>query len=278
MLKDLLQANFTPYMRFIRLALVGLALSFGLAARNASAQSIQEYLSFYINAEFEVTTNSLENDTLTNYYSVHRTVLVSTHNIVKAIAIDLFGDQWTNWNTANILRRINPTNGEEGIFLRTGLKFTNVSSFFGTSYKNDFTYDALGAFPGLTNNFPPGTPELPVFHGLVTSKGTRFFTNTISLGNVRYISLNTTNLKFNLIGVNLSALSNGELTNVVGTVDGVQYSNAVDTLAVNCVGSLYINMASNIFTSPFLTNSGIARGTWWSQFPAFSRFPGPPGP
>jgi hypothetical protein len=275
MLKDLFQANFTPYMRFIRLALVGLALSFGLVARTASAQSVQEYLSFYINAEFEVSTNSLENDTLTNYYSVHRTVLVGTHNIVKAIAIDLFGDQWTNWNTANILRRVNPTNGEEGIFLRQGAKFTNVSSFFGNSYKNDFTYDALGAFPALTNNF---TPELPVFHGWVTNKGTGFFTNTISLGNVRFISLNTTNLKFNLIGVNLSALGNGLQTNVVGAVDGVQYSDAVDSLAVNCVGSLYINMASNIFTSPFRPYSGIARGMWWSQYPGFSHYPGPPGP
>jgi hypothetical protein len=276
MLTDLFKAKFTPYMRFIRLALVGLALSLGLAARPASAQSIQEYLTFSINAEFEVTTNSvLDNDSLTNYYSVHRTVLVGTHNIVKAIAIDLFGDEWTNWNTATILRRINPANGEEGIYLRSGMRFTNISSFFGTSYLDDFTHDAPGAFPGLTNNF---TPALPVFHGWVTNQGTEFFTNTISLGNLRFISLNTTNLKFNLIGVNLSALSNGRITNVSGTVDGVQYSNSVDTLAVNFVGSLYINMASNIFTSPFRPYSGIARGTWWSQSPEFSRFAGPPGP
>jgi hypothetical protein len=275
MLKDLLQANFTPYMRFIRLALVGLALSLGLAARNASAQSIQQPVTFAINAEFEVTTNYSENDTLTNYYSARRNVYVGTRNIVKAIALDLFGEKWTNWSAATILRRINPTNGEEAIFLRTDNYFTNISRFFGTSFSNNFTYDASMAFPGLTNNF---TPSLPVFHGWVTNKGVESFTNTISIGTVRYISLNTTNLKFNLVGVNISIFSNGKLTNVVGTVDHVQYSNDVDAISVNAVGSLYINMATNILVAPPRAYSGIARGSWSTGTPTFSRFPGPPGP
>jgi hypothetical protein len=273
--KDLFQANFTPSMRFIRLALVGLALSLGLAARNASAQSIQQPITFAINAEFEIITNYSENDTLTNYYSTHRLVYVGTLNIVKAIALDLFGEKWTNWSAATILRRINPTNGEEGIFLRTGNYFTNISSFFGDSYKNGFTHDASNAFPGLTNNF---TPSLPVFRGWITNKGGESFTNTFSLGTVRYLSLNTTNLKFNLIGVNISVLSNGRLTNVVGTVDHVQYSNDVDTILVNAVGSLYINMATNILVSPPQAYSGIARGSWSTGTPTFTRFPGPPGP
>ncbi|MGO8700999.1 MAG: hypothetical protein ACLQVY_25185 [Limisphaerales bacterium] len=262
-------------MRFIRLALVGLALSFGLAARNASAQSIQQPITFAINAEFEVTTNYSENDTLTNYYSARRNVYVGTLNIVKAIALDVFGEKWTNWSAATILRRINPTTGEEGIFLRTGNYFTNISRFFGTSFLNDFTSDAANAFPGLTNNF---TPSLPVFHGWITNKGGESFTNTISIGTLRYLSLNTTNLKFNLVGVNFAIFSNGRLTNVVGTVDHVQYSNDVDAITVNAVGSLYINMATNILVAPPRAYSGIAHGSWSTGTPIFSRFPGPPGP
>jgi hypothetical protein len=263
-------------MRLFQFTLVGLALTLGLAARNARAQSIQEFLTFAITAEYEFTTNTVETDTLTNSYSTHRTLLVGTHNIVKAIAVDLFGDQWTNWNAATLLRRVNPTNGEEGIFMRYGDRFTNVSSFFGTSYLNDFTYDVSNAFPGLTNNF---TPQLPIFRGWVTNRDGTLSTNTISLGNVRYISMNSTNLKFNLIGVNISALSNGQVTNVTGTVDGVHYSTEVDTLLVNSVGSLYINMATNLFNgTPFQPYAGTARGTFGTGIPGFSRFEGPPGP
>src|SRR5579862_7810498 len=143
-------------MKLIRLALVILALVLGLAARNAPAQSVQQILTFSITAEYEYSTNVLlDADTLTNTYSSHRTLLVGSHNIVKAIAVDLFGTAWTNWAAAYIVRRLNPTNGTEGMFLTVGEFPTNISSFFGTTYLDDFTHDASNAFPGLTNNFSP---------------------------------------------------------------------------------------------------------------------------
>jgi hypothetical protein len=264
-------------MKLTRLAFLGLALALGLAARTAPAQSIQQPLLFSINAEYEYTTNATPNsETVTDDISVHHNLLVTTHGVVKAIAVDLFGRAWTNWISATLLRRVNPVDGTEGIFLRNGTKFTNVSSFFGDSFQNDFTEDVSNSFPGLTNNF---TPQLPVFHGSVSNGPAGSFTNTISLGNVRFISLNTTNLKFNLIGVNLSTASNGRVTNVVGTVDQVRYSAQVDTLSVSVVGSLYINTATNLFDgAPFQPYSGPARGAFSTGQALFSIYPGPPGP
>jgi hypothetical protein len=264
-------------MKLIRLALVGLAVALGLAARTAPGQSVQEFLTFSINAEYEFMTNLTPNSvTLTNERYVQRSILVSTHNVIKAIAIDLFGQEWTNWSTATLLRRINPVDGTEGIFLHDGLRFTNVSSFFGTSFTNDFTYDVLNAYPALTNNF---TPQLPIFRGWITNEESGMYTNTQSLGNVRFISLNTTNLKFNLIGVNLSVLGNGNVTNVEGTIDHVHYARQVDTIAVTGVGTLYINVATNLFDgTPFQPVSGPARGSFATMTPLFSIYPGPPGP
>lgn len=270
-------------MRLIRLAFVTLALALGFAAQNASAattptptdESIQQLLTFSINVNYETTTNSSENDTLTNYSAIRHSILVSTHNVIKAITLDLFGREWTNWDTANIVRRVNPTNGAEGIYLRQGSTFIDISSFFGTSYLDDFTHDVFTACPGLTNNF---TPALPVFFGSFKDDGGVLTSNTISLANIRYISLNTTNLKFNLLGVNLSALSSGRVTNVVSRVGDSLYTNQIDTILVNAVGSFYINIGTNIFTSPFQPHTGPARGTWTTLTPYVTPFPGPPGP
>lgn len=202
-------------MKLIRLALVSLALAFSLAARNAPAQSIQQNLTFSILMDYQYTTNSvIDGGAVTNYYSTVRTLLVTTHNVVRAIALDLFGDQSTNWDGANLVRRINPTNGAEGIFLRNGPNFTNgftnVSSFFGLTFTNDFTSGVSNAFPALTNNLT-NQLQLPVFHGWVTNSPSGLATNMLSLSDVFFLSLNTVNLKFNLVGVNLAALGNGRL-------------------------------------------------------------------
>ena len=263
-------------MKLIRLALATLALTLGLAALNASAQSSQQPLAFSILMEYQYETNTvIDAGAETNNPSTLRTLLITPRDVLKAIGVDLFGKEWTNWMGGSLVRRVNLTNGTEGIYLRNGAKFTNVSSFFGTSFTNDFSEGAPAAFPGLTNSF---SPQLPIFHGWVTNEGATNFTNIVSLSNVRFISLNTTNLKFNLIGVNLAALRNGRFTNVAGTTDGVHYSLPVDSLLVSAVGDVYINISTNLFTNAQIFVSGPARGTFGTGFPTYSHFAGPPGP
>ncbi len=71
---------------------------------------------------------------LTNENSRIRTVLIATGNVVKALAVDLEGTNWTTWAGSVLVREVNLTNGNEGIFLRKNGIQTNVSSFFGGSF------------------------------------------------------------------------------------------------------------------------------------------------
>jgi hypothetical protein len=266
-------------MRLIRFVVFGVTLALALAARNASAQSIQENLTFSILAQYEFTTNEVNaNGDFTNsvYDSLH-TILVGTHGVVKAIAVDLYGRDWTNWASASLLRVTNPTNGNEAIFMRVGDDLTNVSRFFGTSFSNNFTYDISNAFPALTNDIPTNYPiQLPIIRRQITNEASGVsITNTEQNGGMRFISLTTTNLVFNLLGVNLAALSNGRYTNVSARLDGVTYSNRVDTLLVSVVGSLYINTATNLFIAPIMPFAGPARGTFQTANVMFNHFPPP---
>jgi len=136
-----------------------------LAAGALRAQTSIQRLAFSLVAEYQTNifyTNTTESTvSLTNESSyTHRAFLI-TSNVIKALAVDVDGPNWTNWLGSALVREVNLTNGAEGIFLRNNGVQTNVSSFFGGSFSNNFTaglsneFPGATNFPGLTNTFVP---------------------------------------------------------------------------------------------------------------------------
>src|SRR5208282_2888143 len=96
-------------------------------------------------------------------------------NVIKALAVDLEGTNFATWTGSFLVREVNLTNGNEGIFLRKAGKQTNVSSFFGLSYSNNFTGELTNEFPALNTNLAI------VFTNTVTNGGsTNMFTNVFT--------------------------------------------------------------------------------------------------
>ena len=199
--------------------------------------------------------------------------LFATGNIVRAIAIDLNGTNFgaaTNWAGSVLLREVNLTNGNEGVFLLKNGMQTNVSSFFGGSFSNNFTGGLSNAFPVLgtgftnfsfaTNGFTDvfyydSTNELtnlslsvvangvtttftnsdtniftngfnlatPLVEGRVQTIGTNSTTNFSRTAGLYYLSLNTTNIKFSVVGA-----GDGFITPVAGAISGVVYQRPIE--------------------------------------------------
>jgi hypothetical protein len=268
-------------MKRIRFLFGSIVLILGLMAINAHAQSTYQYIGFSVQAEFEVVTNDVPSDP-TFIDDNLRLILVTSSNVVKSIAADQFGTPaWTNWANAGIVRRVNLVTGEERIYLsRTdaagGTTNVDVSSYFSGSYLNNFTSGTSNAFPAATNNFTENNPNPypPLFRGQPT--------NHFSSAGLYFISLNTTNLKMNLLGANFAFLGNGLITKYSGVEHGTNYSGAVQNEIISVVGSLSWTRSTNIFdlytqtTNTFY--SGPARGTVTVREPNFSPVALPPAP
>ena len=263
-------------MNKIRFGFFIVVLNAGRAGRQRPhAQTSIQRLTFSLFAEYQ--TNVYSTNTaglggpLTNTHSLISNILIGTHSVLKAMAIDLEGTNWTNWTDASLVREVNLTNGNEGIFLRTATTETNVSSFFGGSFSNNFTSGVTNAFPGVTNNF---TPQLELVRGLLTmTSPTNFATNYAKTAGLYFISLNTTNMKFNLV-----AVGDGTVTNVQGNVDGVHYEREINAQSLGTAGAFYLNVATNLFnmgSNPPVFFSGPMRGTFTLGQPQFSPIPGP---
>ena len=141
-------------MKRIRFLLGGLVLIFGLMAIDARAQSTYQNIGFSVMAQYETDTNNVPGDpTLTNEY-LHL-ILITSANVVKAIAVDQFGKpNWTNWSAATIVRRVNLTTGDERIYLNNGgTNEVDVSSYFSGSYVSNFTSGVSNAFPARWNRW-----------------------------------------------------------------------------------------------------------------------------
>jgi|GEM_PF-1639744 hypothetical protein len=260
-----------------------IALCFGtmVAAMSAHGQISRQTLSFSIYAEYSTNKFSTNRATgLVTTNQVIKTALISTATVVRDIAVDLFGADYTNWTRASLLRETD-ADGHEGIFLYKASPPTNVnvSSFFSMSFKNDFTY-------GVTNNFTPITnmhnitdfSDVPDYneiapapatnwsaitnfnfnvsnpiqegdfeiekHGTNTEIVTNFTVYAPASVSLCYISLNTANLQFNLIGYGTAGA-----TLLIGRLGAApaRYTNLVQTLTFTCgVGTYRANLGANL--------------------------------
>jgi hypothetical protein len=225
-------------------------------------------------AQFETATNNVPADpTVTNEY-LHL-LLITSANVVKAIAVDQFGTPgWTNWSAAGLLRRVNLVTGEERVYLNIGgTNETDVSSYFSGSYAGNFTSGISNAFPAAASNFNANNPNplQPLFSGVPT--------NHLASAGLFFISLNTTNLKMNLIGANFSYLGNGAITKYAGSQKGTNYSGEVENEVISVVGTFSWTRSTNIFDVVPGTNtfySGPARGTVTVRAPSYSPLALPP--
>jgi hypothetical protein len=254
--------------KLIRFILASVVILFSLAAIETHAQSVRQVMSFSVLTQYEFDTNDVVNDPgLTNQYV--RQLLFTSGSVVKAIMLDLKGRSWTNWIGASLQRRVNLLNGHEGVYITMGgTNEIDVSSFFGDSYVSNFTADVMANFPNAANNFNyNGTnfpsPYPPLFTGALTSAKTNF---TGSSG-FHYITLNTTNLKLNLLGVNFRVPGDGGLT----TFSGTGYSQSIESEVMIVLGAFAWNQTTN-FYSPVtdITNtfySGPAHGTVTVEVP-----------
>ena len=262
-------------MKRIRFLLGGLILIFSLMAIGARAQSTVQNIAFSVMGQFETATNNIPGDpTLTNEY-LHL-ILVTSANVVKAIAIDYFGasSEATNWSAAGLVRRVNLVTGEERIYLnRGGTNTIDVSRFFSGSYLGNFMSGVTNAFPAAADSFGSNYPNpyQPLFSGTPT--------NHQASAGLYFISLNTTNLKMNLLGANFSFLGNGVLTKFSGDEKGTKYSGEVQNEVISVVGSFSWNRGTNLLDISPGTNtfySGPARGTVTVRAPNFSTLLLPP--
>ena len=299
-------------MNKIRFSLFAVAAALILAASGLQAQTSIQRLTFSLLAEYQTNTfftNSANPaGPLTNEESRIRTVLIATGNVVKALAVDLDGSSSTTWNGAELVREVNLTNGTEGIFLRKAGNQTNVSSFFGGSYSNNFTGELTNEFPALNTNFAIGftnTITNVVTNGGFTNIFTNVFTNSfpssfsnnfnletplvrgsrlmtgptntttnfVRTAGLYFISLNTTNLKFNLV-----AVGDGAVANVAGRISGTRYELPVNFQHLGTAGSFYLNTTTNIFdtgTGAPVYMTGPIHGSFSTTTPTFSAIAGP---
>jgi len=252
-------------------ALAGLAFP-----QNLRAQTSIQQLNFTLLCEYQTNTfHTNISDTfgsLTNEHSGIQDILIAPHGVLKAIAVDLFGTNWTNWTYGHIVREVNLTTGNEGIFIRTPSgDQTNVSSFFGGTFSNNFTAGITNMFPGSTNNFQP---SFQADRGWIfQTSETNFETNYIRTAGLYALSLNTTNMKINFV-----AAGDGTITNVSGYTGGVLYEHPVNTEYIGAAGVFYLNVTTNVFnmgSNPPVYLTGIVRGSISVAQPVFSAIPGP---
>jgi len=302
-----------------------------LAAGGLHAQTSIQRLTFSLLGEYQTNifyTNS-DNPPLTNEDSRTHTILIGTGSVIKALAVDLEGTNYSTWTGSELVREVNLTNGNEGIFLRKAGNQTNVSSFFGGSYSNNFTAGLSNAFPALNNNFANvifgsnGVTDIITYTAtndianlaangvtnlvasVVTNGVTNIFTNGViqvvtnnfsletplvrgwrrmsdptntttnfvTTAGLYFISLNTTNLKFNLM-----AVGDGAVTSVAGSIEGTPYERAVNSQYLGTAGFFYLNTTTNIFDTGAnlpVSFTGPMRGTFSTTQPWFSTIPGP---
>lgn len=252
--------------RFLTAAVALLLMAGGVQAQTPT--SVQR-ISISLFGEYQTNqffTNAMN---LTNENAKLHDVLIATGNVIKAIAVDLDGTNWTNWAGASLVREVNLTNGNEGIFLRLGGKQTNVSSFFDGSFSNNFTAGLTNFFPGatngmsgLTNNINGSTnnpnPSFQLVQGwLRMTSLTNFTTNFTKTAGLYFISLNTTNVKFNYV-----AAGGGSVSTV--SAPGGTIKARINSEVIAGAGAFFLNGGTNIFDMGAVEASfftGPMRGT-----------------
>jgi hypothetical protein len=290
-------------MKRIRFLFGCLAVLFGFMATDARAQSSRQIMTFSVLTDYQDETNDAPADPgLTNVFI--QPLLITSGNIVKAILLDVKGRKWTNWTGATLQRQINLITGEEGVYITLGgTNELNVSSFFSDTYVSNFTEGVLDAFPFATNNFTYSytndivnaytnitdgstnvtlitntvvttndlqSPYPPLFNGQTSST----FVHHRSSAGLHFISVNTRNLKLNLLGASLQAPGDGAITTFTGRYKGTNYSMGVQKESIYIVGTFSWNKSTNFFSAVTnVTNvffSGPARGSVIIGVPTYS--------
>lgn len=279
-------------MNKIRISLIVAATSFLLMGGSLRAQTSIQHITLSLLGEYQTNTfftntTAFPDGPWTSQYSFIRPVLITTFNVMRSLALDLEGTNYKIWNGSELLREVNLVDGTEGIFLRKGTNQTNVSRFFEGSYVDNFQSQVTNAFPALTNNIAGLTndlfegntniPQTLLFHGwqrrpdpLVSNDTT---TNFVSTAGIYFVSFNTTNIKFNLLGV-----GDGGSTNLVGPVEGTAKTNIINSEFLGTAGTFFLNSSSNIYdlgTNPPNNVTGPMHGSFIVGPPVFSTIPGP---
>jgi hypothetical protein len=283
---------------------VALWIGMMAGADRAHGQLSRQNLSVSIYEQYATNTFSTNHNTgeVTERQLIN-TALISPATIVKDIAVDLFGADYTNWTGASLVRVADFTNGHEGVFLYKASPpaYVNVSAAFSMSYISNFTSQAAGNFnpiPNL-NGIPPLSGDYnelvsaPASNwGVLTNFGfsvsnlvqagdyfveTSQKTNTVIVTNVNtlasaglgYLSLNTTNLQLSLLGSVVTGT-----TNLIGRIGAAtnRFTNLVQFLSFNVgVGTYRANLGTNLLApGPDDFVSGPAHGTFSTGLPAFS--------
>jgi hypothetical protein len=229
-----------------------------------SVQRIGVNLTILYQADNFVTNSAM---TVTNEASFIRTAYIDTGDITRCIRLD-WGPNWTNWVGAFLVREVNLATGAEGIFLRINGRQTNVSwyftNLFGASYSNNFSSQVSNWFPAFTNNF---TPTFPLEHGSVVTRDTGATTNYSREETFVFSSFNSTNIKFNLLGLGPSVPCR-----VSGRLNGTLYSSTIDQFSAFVVGTLLHNVGTNRQDSPGVPGnfvSGTAEGYFTTSVPVY---------
>jgi len=260
-------------MKQLRCLFLVLAFGFGWCVQRAQGQTAAQTMSFSIICQYVTntyTTNrpgTAEETVLVDQHLL--TIIIDSANIVKAIAIDMFTNAWTNWQFASLVYEENMTNGNQGIFLRYLGKQTNVSTYFVNSfspngYANMFSQDATNAFagtifPGFSTN---GYANLFAQEATNVYADTNFPANSLPLAgtygydngpvgvgydNLAYLTLSTSNISMALFGY-----SQGTLMNTVYDREG--HIGRVDKAQIVGVGTFNLNLTTNFL---FRTNGYI---------------------
>jgi hypothetical protein len=259
-------------MKKMRSLFLVLIVVFGLCAERAQGQTTAMTMTFSIICQYVTNTFTTNYSPLviTEHTNV-QTVLLNSANLVKAMAVDLFGTKWTNWSPATIVYEQNQITGNEGIFLRYLGKQTNVSQFFtnGLSpdgYSNTFSADVplvLNGTNWVTN--ATGSTNLPLM-GRVSIQ------NPPVTANLAYLTFTSANTSFTLFGY-----SQGSLLNTV-------YDKEGDTALVNKAmivgaGTFSLNLTTNFLRvttnttgvptnyTPAINYGGVAHGTVYMAIP-----------
>jgi hypothetical protein len=261
-------------MMKMRCLFLVLALGCGLCAQQARAQTSEQVMTFSIICQYATNNITVTNPTtqVVTHYLVEDTVLLNTENLVKAMAIDMLKTNWAQWQGADICYEVNLANGNEGIYLRLGPKQTNVSSFFGNSFTNTFAQNASNVFTGT--NYATSLP----LGGDNNEQSGQTITSSKFMGNLAYLTFNSSNLAFNIFGY-----SQGPIVYGSGVLDGQLYERYLHEAQIAGAGTFTLNVSTNVYLIPTSNGTptnftGIAHGNVFVQTPFFLPFGPPEGP
>jgi hypothetical protein len=252
-------------MKKMRCLFLTLALGLGWCAGRAQGQVIAQTMTFSVFCQY--VTNTYTTNAGIVFTDPHvNTVALTSANIVRAIAAEVFGTGWTNWESATLFYEENMTNGNQGIFLYDKGRQTNVSQYFTSvastnGFANMFSRDVTNVFggtifPTLSSNSyvnilsedatnPDAGTNFPV--GSLPLYGTYGYGNgpvATAYDDLAYVTLNTSNTSFTLFGY-----SQGNLFRA--TYDDEGHQGIVDSALIAGAGTFSLNITSNLL---FITN------------------------